>query len=120
MLYLPLASLFLTCFVTIFIAASVLKPFNRLKLDQREAEQIAESPFFFFNAHGNNRTQFAKQMEISMSDRNAFKEHVISDMYYIGKVLGAKYAQIGTCYNVFLIGLSITLLLTISVVVFQF
>jgi hypothetical protein len=117
-LYIPLGFLFLTCFGTILIAASVLKPFNWIKTNKTEMQRMQSSPFFFVNYYKLSIDQFVEQMDRTITDSKIFKEHVVNDLFFIGKVLGVKYNQIGICYNVFLIGLSTSIVSTILVVAF--
>lgn len=115
-LFVPLGVLFSTCFVTILIAATVLKPFNWIKVNQVELNRLSASPFFFVNFHNKSIDDFVISIDNTITNSKVFKDHVISDLYYIGKVLGVKYRQIGICYNVFLIGLSLSVLSSIIVI----
>jgi len=117
-LYIPLSLLFLTCFGTIIIAATVLKPCNWIRTNKNEKSRLMSSPFFFVNYYKSTIDEFMIQMDNTITDSKVFKDHVITDLYFIGKVLGVKYNQIGICYNVFLVGLSTTVLSSILVVMF--
>ena len=118
-LYVPIGLLFATCLVTIFIAATVLKPFNWIKTSQLEMNRLTASPFFFVNFYNKPIDDFVRQIDETITNSKAFKDHVISDLYFIGKVLGVKYQQIGICYNVFLIGLSLSVISAI-IIIFAF
>ncbi len=116
-LYIPLGILFVSCLATIFLAATILKPFNWIKTNKKDVNQLTSSPFFFVNYYKKSIDEFVIDINKTMNDPKIFKDHVIADLYFIGKVLGVKYSQIGICYNVFLIGLILTVLSTVIVII---
>ncbi len=115
-LYIPLTILFITCFTTILIAATILKPFNWIKTSKKDEGRLTSSPFFFVNFHKKPIDEFVEDINRTIMDPKAFKEHVLTDLYFIGKVLGVKYSQIVICYNVFLVGLILTVLSGVVVI----
>lgn len=115
-LYIPLAILFITCFSTMVIAANVLKPFNWVKVGEHEKDIVTSSPFFFINYYRKDIDEFMDQIDECLVDSKKFKEYVIADLFLIGKVLGAKYTQINISYNVFLAGVSLTIISSVIVV----
>ena len=115
-LYIPLIIMSITCFSTILIAATILKPFNRIKMSKKDEGRLTSSPFFFVNFHKKPINEFVEDINRTIMDPKAFKDHVLADLYFIGKVLGVKYGQITICYNVFLVGLILTVLSGVVVI----
>lgn len=118
-LYIPIGFLFLTCFSTIMIAATVLKPFNWKKTSETEMNRFTSSPFFFINFYTKSIDEFIESINKTIANTEVFKEHVLADLFFIGKVLGVKYRQIGICYNVFLGGLCLSVLSSIIEILFM-
>lgn len=107
-LIIPLVILFVTCLTTIILAGMVLKPFDWLKVHKDEEARLRSSPFFFVNYYKKSFNDFISEMDKSMNDPDRFKENIMADMYFMGRILGAKYYQIGLCYDVFMTGIILT------------
>jgi hypothetical protein len=118
-LFIPLIILSITCFITIYISATVLKP---SKLDEYRASPSDDpdaqfSPFFFGNFYKMEPDEFFDYMKESVSNSELLQAHLAQDLYYIGKRLGYKMDRIRAAFNIFLIGLFLSLLST-SIVIF--
>jgi len=101
----PLGVLVLTCFVTIYIAAMVLKPGKFfLNQDQIKKGKYA-SPFFFGNFYQMDRDEFSVYIKQALSKGELIEEHLIEDLHYIGSRLGRKMSLVRIAFNIFTIGL---------------
>lgn len=118
-LYIPLLILSTTCFITIYIATVVLKPSRFDKLRGNERDGWAFSPFFFGNFYKMEAEEFFNYMENQLSDKDRVKLHIAQDLFYIGKRLGYKMTWIRRAFNIFIIGLFLTLVST-GIVLFSF
>jgi len=52
----------------------------------------------------------------SLNSTKDLKKHLAQDLYYIGKRLGEKMAHVRKAYNIFIVGILLTLLSTLIVV----
>ena len=114
-LYIPLAILASTCFVTIYISAIVLKPSNFGNFQDSRDPSEKFSPFFFANFYNMAPDVFYQYMNDSLEDGEMTKRHLIQDLYYVGRRLGFKMIWIRRAFNIFLTGLFFSILSTIIV-----
>ena len=117
MLYIPIAIFIVTCAATMYMSAQVLKPFNFDKLGER-IKTGNPSPFFFGNFFKMEYDEFYEFMEDSIDKKQLLSEHLIQDLYYLGKRLGDKMSMIRTAFNVFIGGVMLTLFTTILLLIF--
>ena len=118
-LFIPLIILAITCFSTIYISAIVLKP---SKLDEYRASPSDDpdaqfSPFFFGNFYKMEPDEFFEYMNESVSKSELVQAHLAQDLYYIGRRLGYKMDKIRQAFNIFLVGLFLSLL-SAAIVIF--
>lgn len=108
-LYIPLIILSVTCFITMYLAAQVLKPSD---FDQQRASthpSIKASPFFFGNFYKMEAGEYYQFLQEGLAEENLVKAHLAQDMYYIGRRLGVKMDCIRKAFNIFIVGVFITL-----------
>ena len=117
-LYFPLIILAATCFTTIYISAIVLKPskFDNFK-DVNDVEGNF-SPFFFGNYYKMDPDEFYEYLKETLGDKNMAKKHFARDLFYVGRRLGFKMTWIRRAFNIFLIGLFLSLVSTAIVLLF--
>jgi len=108
-LYIPIAIMAATCFSTIYIAAIVLKPSQFDNFRDQMGSETRFSPFFFGNFYKMEADDFFQYIEESLSDTNMVKKHLAQDLFYVGKRLGYKMTWVRRAFNLFLIGLFLTL-----------
>lgn len=118
-LYIPLSILAITCFVTIYISALVLRPSNFDKFIEELDPDMKFSPFFFGNFYKMKPDEFFTYLKESASETALVKAHLAQDLYYVGKRLGRKMTWIRQAFDIFLIGIFLTLLST-GIVLFFF
>lgn len=112
MLIFPLMVLAITNFITIFMAAEVLKPSNFDKMRSSEDNEIKSSPFFFGNFYQMQPEEYYEYIKDSLSSDKDLKAHLAQDLFYIGKRLGQKMSIVRKAYNTFIIGIFLTLIAT--------
>ncbi len=101
----PLTLLVVTCLVTIYIAALVLKS-SKFYENQKELENGGNvSPFFFGNFYKMSKTEFRDYIEASASNKEMLKCHITEDLHFVGSRLGKKMGLIRIAFNIFLAGL---------------
>lgn len=101
----PLGLLVLTCFVTIYISALVLKPGNFKYNKDRLEKGKRVSPFFFGNFYKMDRKEYRTYLQESLADNDAVRIHITEDLHYVGARLGVKMSLIRIAFNIFMIGL---------------
>lgn len=112
-LFIPLAILIITCFVTIYISALVLKPgkfFENQKL-LKKGQYV--SPFFFGNYYKMNKQEFSEYIQDALSHKSMVRDHITEDLHYIGSRLGRKMSLIRVAFNIFTIGFFASITLSI-------
>jgi len=63
---------------------------------------------FFGNFHKMQADQYDKAMRSMMQDPDYLYSSMIQDIYYLGAVLGKKYRLVRIAYNIFMIGIIIS------------
>ncbi len=111
-LYIPLVVAIVTCFLTIYEAAQVLKPSDFDKKRTSAHPEINPSPFFFGNFYKMSSEEYYKYLEEGLTNENVMKAHLAQDLFYIGRRLGYKMSKIRTAFNIFLVGIFLTLVST--------
>lgn len=119
MFIIPLMFLAVTSFITIYLAAAVLKPTNFDRMRSSKDPDSESSPFFFGNFYKMEAEEYFEFIKSSLNDPKDLKAHLAQDLYYIGKRLGEKMAFVRRAYNIFTIGILLTLI-TLGGVIFFF
>ena len=117
MLFIPIGIFIVTCAATMYISAQVLKPSDFDKL----GEQIKSgnpSPFFFGNFFEMDYDEYHEFMESSIDTKRLLTEHLIQDLYFLGKRLGDKMSMIRKAFNIFVGGVMLTLFTTLVLLIF--
>lgn len=68
---------------------------------------------FFGNFHNMNLEDFTWGMNEMMDDRDYLYGSMIKDFYFLGQVLGKKYQLLRICYNIFMYGMVLSIVLFI-------
>ncbi|MEL6943742.1 MAG: Pycsar system effector family protein, partial [Bacteroidota bacterium] len=111
-LFIPIIIAAITSFATIYQAALVLKPSD---FDQKRVgthPSVKPSPFFFGNFYKMETEDYYEYLQEGLSNPNLINAHLAQDLYYIGKRLGRKMSRIRAAFDIFLIGLSLTIVST--------
>lgn len=118
MLIIPLMVLAVTSFITIYLAASVLKPSNFDRMRSSANPDSESSPFFFGNFYQMEAEEYFEFIKSSLNDPKDLKAHLAQDLYYIGKRLGEKMSYVRQAYNIFTVGILLTLIALGGVIFF--
>ncbi len=109
----PLIIFVATCLYTIYLSVMVLRPG---KLQDQEiflGETKELSPFFFGSARIMRKEDYLDYLMEVMSDEDSVSHFMSSDFYHIGYRLAEKMKLIRQAFNVFMIGLVITISTTL-------
>ncbi len=112
-LYIPLIILVCSCLVTIYMASLVLKPSKFFEKQDELKEGKYISPFFFGNYYKMSRDEFRVHIDTAIYDRAQLKNYITEDLHYIGIRLGHKLTIIRQAFNIFMIGLFGSIILSL-------
>lgn len=115
-LFIPLAILILTCLATISIAVFVLRPgkLGAQKIQINEKSQI--SPFFFGNFERMSKSDYLQYSNSVLEDDEKVKTFLSNDFYHIGARLSEKMRWIRLAFNIFILGLVVSIVLTFALI----
>jgi len=104
-LEIPLVLLVLTCISTIYIAVLVLKPgkFGGQNVKIEDHPQL--SPFFFGNFEKMSKEDYLKHFNKVLRDDKRVEQFLPNDFYHLGLRLGEKMKLVRRAFNIFIIGL---------------
>lgn len=100
-----------TAVITIVISILATRP--KLNEGKFTAEDIANKKtnlLFFGNFHKSTYTEYDAAMRKMMVDTDYLYGSLVKDIYYLGVILGRKYWLIRLAYNVFMIGVIISVI----------
>lgn len=109
-LFIPLLIWGMTCFVTMYLSASVLKPASLNRFKEEKNPEVTFSPFFFGNFYQMESHEFYSYMEEALANKEMLRHHLAQDLFFIGKRLAFKMNRMRLAFNIFLIGTFLTLL----------
>jgi len=108
----PTTALVLVCLVAIIYATLSTRPkITDGKFTREDIHQKRSNLLFFGNFHGMKWEDYEWGMKEMMNDRDFLYTSMIRDFYALGKVLHRKYKFLRICYNVFMYGLIMVVLL---------
>ncbi len=115
-LAIPSIILIVTCLATISIAVLVLRPgkLGGQKIQIEEKSQI--SPFFFGNFELMTKGDYLEYSNTVLSDEVKVKTFIANDFYHIGARLSQKMRLIRIAFNIFIVGLITSIVLTIVII----
>ncbi|MEM8906807.1 MAG: Pycsar system effector family protein [Bacteroidota bacterium] len=110
-LIMPTIILMLTCLLTIIFATLATRPIQMSGLSNPEALRQGKSNLFFFgNFYKMNINDYQYNLKTIISNDDYLENVIISDLFYLGKALGEKYAKLRVCYMIFMIGITATVI----------
>jgi len=112
-LVIPFVLLIATCLITIYLAVLVLKPGKFTGQGFANSEAYKMSPFFFGNFGDMTRDQYMGYSDKVLQDENLVKQFLSNDFYYIGLRLLQKMKMIRYAFNIFIFGLSFSIIITV-------
>jgi hypothetical protein len=66
--------------------------------------------FFFGNFYAMSFEEYSEGMQKVISDEDKLESAIRRDLYYLGRSLGNKYRKLRVCYNIFMVGMIITII----------
>ncbi|MEO0873768.1 MAG: Pycsar system effector family protein, partial [Bacteroidota bacterium] len=70
------------------------------------------SPFFFGTAYGMSLEEYYDKLINTSMDKESVRQFITQDLFFIGRRLGEKMALIRRSFQIFRIGMFVTLLAT--------
>jgi Family of unknown function (DUF5706) len=118
-LYIPLMFMGATCVTTIFFAAKVLKPTDFDAARKEIEKRMPASPFFFGNFYNMGVDEYFDAINDLLDDPSMIKAHVAQDLYYVGRRLGTKMMWIRKAFDIFTIGVLLSLVSFVMVLLIK-
>lgn len=96
---------------TIVVAITAIKPkLNRGTFKLQDIEDKKINLLFFGNFHKMPLQNYDLAMRIMMRDPDYLYRSMIKDIYYLGVALGKKYRLVRLAYNIFMVGLIVSII----------
>lgn len=112
-LIVPSVVLLTTCVASIIFATLATRPIKNRGFTN--IEEISSGPtnlFFYGNFYKMKFNDYLKGVQEVMQEDERIDVSIISDLFYLGKALGQKFNLLRTCYSIFMVGI------TLSVIIF--
>lgn len=74
--------------------------------------------FFFGNYHKMSYDEYKTGVQHVLSDTKALDDSITRDLYYLGRSLGKKFSFLRVCYNIFMYGITVTVISLLIVYLF--
>ncbi len=115
-LAIPVGSLLITCLVSMIFATLATRPIKMTGETSLESIRQGRSNLFFFgNFYKMSFEEYQEGMEHVISDEANLDTTIQRDLFFLGKSLGRKYRLLRTCYNIFMIGIVVSVTLFIVI-----
>ncbi len=117
----PVIILLLTCLVSMIFATLATRPIPMTGLtSQDDILQGRSNLFFFGNFYRMSITEYDEGMNTVIREDESLESAIKRDLYFLGRSLGKKYNQLRICYNLFMIGVVLSVVFFgVSYAVFQ-
>ncbi|MEJ7610992.1 MAG: Pycsar system effector family protein [Ferruginibacter sp.] len=97
--------------LTIVIAILATRPkVNTGRFEDADVVNKKTNLLFFGNFHKMTQTEYETAMRTMMKDADYLYSSMIQDIFHLGQVLGKKYRLIRIAYNVFMVGIIVSVL----------
>lgn len=111
LLIIPLIILLITCLISMIYATLATRPIKMTGHTSKEQIEAGKSNLFFFgNFYAMNFDEYSDGMQEVIDDENKLESSIRRDLYFLGRSLGKKYSQLRICYNIFMVGMVITII----------
>jgi predicted metal-dependent HD superfamily phosphohydrolase len=120
-LMVPVIILLLTCLCSMIFATLATRPIPMTGITTPEDIKNGQSNLFFFgNFYRMGLKEYDAGMDTIIADDDTLESAIKRDLYFLGRSLGKKYNQLRICYNLFMVGVVLSVVLFgISYAVFQ-
>lgn len=117
-LLIPTALLLISCVCSMIFAVLSARPrISNEKITLEDVRSNKANILFFGNYHTMQREEFVEGLEELMQDSTNLYDNLSRDIYGVGKVLAKKYKLLRFSYDIFMIGLVLSVLSFIIVFV---
>ena len=109
--YLAIPTITFLAFSVITIVVSILATRPKLNTGTFEDEDVVNKKtnlLFFGNFHKMSYPQYEAAMRTMMKDSDYLYTSIVQDIFHLGQVLGKKYRLIRLAYNIFMIGIIVS------------
>ena len=112
----PLVVLVFTCLITIYLAVLVLRPgkFSGQIIEVNKNNQL--SPFFFGNFDGMKKDAYLEYFDSVLHNERLVQKFLSNDFYHLGLRLVEKMKLTRMAFNIFIIGLGLSMILSIILI----
>jgi len=109
---LPAFTFTMTCIVSMTLAALATRP-GRMdgSVDIEKLNSGKSDIFFFGNFYGIQQETYHQLIRKVMDDRKLMDDSIINHLYFLGDILGKKFVYLRRCYNIFIGGFVVSLVL---------
>lgn len=115
-LAIPVGTLLITCLASMIFATLATRPIKMSGSTTLDSIKQGKSNLFFFgNFYKMNFEEYQEGMDHVMSDEEILDNSIQRDLFFLGKSLGRKYYQLRICYNLFMIGVVISVILFVVI-----
>ncbi|MEZ5042627.1 MAG: DUF5706 domain-containing protein [Saprospiraceae bacterium] len=109
----PSITLLITCLSSMVFATLATRPIKMTGLTAEDKIVKGQANLFFFgNFFKMSFDEYFKGMQQTIDQEDRLEGAIMRDLYFLGRSLGRKYGQLRICYNIFMLGV------ILSVVVF--
>lgn len=107
----PMATLIASCLTSMIFATLATRPIKMTGYTEKEKIKGGESNLFFFgNFYSMTFKEFQEGMQQVVADEQNLESSIMRDLFFLGKSLGTKYKQLRVCYNIFMFGMVLTVI----------
>lgn len=118
-LLIPTAVLLLTCLGSMVYAVLSARPrVSKEKVTLNDVQENRANILFFGNFHTMTRADYVEGMEELMQDSERLYNNMARDIHGLGVVLAKKYSLLRISYNIFMLGLILSVISFIGVFIF--
>ncbi len=108
-LLIPTLLLLCVCLVSMIFATLATRPIQMKGVSSMESILQKKSNLFFFgNFFRMSFDDYREGMNATVADDTILDTTIMRDLFFLGKVLGAKYANLRKCYTIFMYGIIAT------------
>ncbi len=103
--------LLLTCLTSMIFATLATRPIHMHGKTTQEAIAAGEANLFFFgNFFKMSFPEYRTGLQRIIAEEANLEANIMRDLYHLGRSLGNKYVQLRICYNIFLGGVILTVI----------
>ena len=107
----PSITLLITCLASMVFATLATRPIKMIGFTDEEKIKSGQSNLFFFgNFFNMSFDEYHLGMQQTIEQEDRLEGAIMRDLYFLGRSLGRKYNQLRICYNIFMIGVILTVI----------